>query len=223
MENLDKKDKFFLKFNIYFIKRSKFAIAIKFLKHMKIDNKSRVSFIFQLIYTVIFTLLVVGGFLNFLAEERIDENIPNETFLVLLFIILIIVYYLGPPIFFYDSLGETTTIKNRTSYPMDIFNSDIKYAEFPKRKIKGFKVVKRWFFKKSLRLILQSNKSNSGRTAITYNITYLTKREINDLKISLTDITKENKDNAKFNQALKQKFNNNFYNTEKQGERNAGE
>lgn len=190
---------------------------------MKIDNKNRVSFIFQFIYTVVFTLLIVGGFLNFLAEERIDENIPNEIFLVLLFLILIIIYFLGPPIFFYDSLGETTTIKNRTSYPMDIFNSDIKYAEFPKRKIKGFKITKKVFFKKSLRLILQSNKSNSGRTAITYNITYLKESEITDLKISLTEITKENKDNAKFYQALKHKFNSNFYNTEKQGEKNAGE
>ena len=182
---------------------------------MKIDNKHRVSFIFQFIYTVVFTLLIIGGFLNFLAEERIDENIPNETFLVLLFVVLIVIYYLGPPIFSYDSLGETTTIKNRSSYPMDVFNSDVKYAEFPKRKIKGFKIVKRFFFKKSLRLILQSNKANSGRTAITYNITYLTKSEINDLKISLTDITKDNKDNAKYHQALKQKFNSNFYNTKK--------
>ena len=190
---------------------------------MKIDNKLRIGFIFQFIYTVVFTLLVVGGFLNFLAEERIDENIPNETFLILLFVILVILYFLGPPIFLYDSVGETTTIKNRTSYPMDIFNSDVKYAEFPKRKIKGFKVFKRLFFKKNLRLILQSNKSSSGRTAITYNITYLTQSEVRDLKISLTNIVKDNKDNAKFYQALKQKFNSNFYNTEKQGEKNAGE
>lgn len=190
---------------------------------MKIDNKSRVSFIFQFIYTIVFILLALGVFLNFLAEERIDENIPNETFLVLLFLILILLYFLGPPIFFYDSIGETTTIKNRTSYPMDIFNSDIKYAEFPKRKIKGFKIVKGWFFKKKLKLILQSNKSNSGRTVITYNITYLTKSEISDLKDSLMSITKYNKDNAKFYQVLKQKFNSNFYNTEKQGKTNAGE
>lgn len=164
---------------------------------MKIDNKKKVAPILEIIYVVIAFLLIIGFFFSFIAEERFDPRIPNGVLLVIAFLILGYLYWLGHAVFFYDSSGEAITIKNQSFTPLPFLNKDVKLAEFPRRKIKRYRIKKIFPFKKKLKLTLHSNKSMSGKTSITYDISYLTGKEIRDLKISLSNIAKENARNEK--------------------------
>lgn len=63
--------------------------------------------------------------------------------------------------------------------------------EFPKYKLQKFEVIDLFLMK---RLYITISSKNSGSTILRYEISYLTKREISDLKISLNKVVKANKE-----------------------------
>lgn len=112
----------------------------------------------------------------------------NTRYLFLIFPLILIIIYLirGRQIFEYDSDGETLNFKNRGIIP---FRESIVSDEVPKYQLKNYNVVNGFIFKK-LHIIITRKKSNI--VTLKYDISYLTKREIRDLKHSLNKVIKAN-------------------------------
>ena len=64
--------------------------------------------------------------------------------------------------------------------------------EFPKYKLLKYEILDLLFVRR-LYIILRSKKSKE--VMLKYDISYLTKKELNDLKFSLSKVSKENRDN----------------------------
>ncbi|MBD3904505.1 hypothetical protein NAL32_07735 [Chryseobacterium sp. Ch-15] len=135
-------------------------------------------------------MILSGGCISFIID-RIRFNILDEKsyFLIVIPVVLLIVMYLhGRQIFEYDSEGEAIHFRNRSIFPF--FNKP-QSDEFPKYKLVKFEMISILFFRRLYVTILSKN---SGTTTLKYEISYLTRKEVNDLKTSLNKIIIANKE-----------------------------
>ena len=95
----------------------------------------------------------------------------------------------GRQIFEYDSDGEALNFKNKN---VVLFLDKPLSDEFPKYKLKSYEIVNALIFKR-LYVTISSKKSNA--IILKYDVSYLSKKELNDLKLSLSKVTKNNKTN----------------------------
>ena len=116
----------------------------------------------------------------------------NESVLFVLLPVVLLILFLvrGRQIFEYDSDGEAVNFKNRNIIPF--LSKEIR-DEFPKYKILSYEVVNAIFFKK-LFVKIKSRKEHHQAIILKYDISYLTDKEIKDLKFSLKKIIKANKE-----------------------------
>ena len=110
-------------------------------------------------------------------------------FLVIPTLIIVIFYLRGRQIFEYDSDGEALNFKNKN---VVLFLDKPLSDEFPKYKLKSYEIVNALIFKR-LYVTISSKKSNA--IILKYDVSYLSKKELNDLKLSLSKVTKNNKTN----------------------------
>ena len=97
-------------------------------------------------------------------------------------------YLNGRQIFEYDSDGEAVHFRNRNIIP---FLSKPLSDEFPKYKLIKYETVNMFFVK---RLYITISSKSSGTTMLKYEISYLTRKEVSDLRMSLNKIIKANKE-----------------------------
>ncbi|ROI00013.1 hypothetical protein [Chryseobacterium daecheongense] len=156
---------------------------------MRLSNRNKVP-VYNFINTVLLMMLLGGVAAFFLEEYRFDVLGEESYLLIIVPILLLIVYYLsGRQVFEYDSDGEALNFKNRNALPfLDKALSD----EFPKYKLMKYEVVNLYFVK---RLYITISSKNSGSTILKYEISYLTRKEISDLKVSLNKVIKANNEN----------------------------
>ena len=110
--------------------------------------------------------------------------------LIIIPVIMLILFYLrGKQIFEYDSDGETLIFKNRSIISPDKKNN---VDEFPKYKLMDYNIVNSLFFRK-LYITVFSKKNN--KVVLKYDISYLTNKELSDLKVSLRKVLSTNKEN----------------------------
>lgn len=135
-------------------------------------------------------MILVGGICAFLLERYRFDVLGSESFLLIIVPILIIVLFIlaGKQIFEYESDGEAVNFKNRNIIP---FIEKRVSDEFPKYKVIDYDVVNVPLFKR-LYITISSKKSHT--TILKYEISYLTKQEVSDLKRSLSKIIKNNKE-----------------------------
>ena len=102
----------------------------------------------------------------------------------------LIFYLRGRQIFEYDSDGEALNFKNRNVLFYEKAISD----EFPKYKLISYEIIDALIFRK-----LYVNISSKKNKIITlkYDVSYLSKKELKDLKFSLSKVIKENKENKR--------------------------
>lgn len=155
---------------------------------MRLSNRNKAS-----VYNSLSTLLLmmaVFGIVIFMANRYRFNALGNESYLLIIVpaLLLIIFYISGRQIFEYDSDGEALNFKNRNIIP---FLSKPLHDEFPKYKLIKYDVVSIFFFK---RLYITVSSKNSGSTMLKYQISYLTRKEVNDLKLSLNKVVKANKE-----------------------------
>ena len=157
---------------------------------MRLSNRSRIP-IYNFVLTLINVLIVIG-LAGFILEKTRLAMFGNESILfVLLPVVLLIVFLVrGRQIFEYDSDGEAVNFKNRNIIPF--LSKEIR-DEFPKYKILSYEVVNAIFFKK-LFVKIKSRKEHHQAIILKYDISYLTDKEIKDLKFSLKKIIKANKE-----------------------------
>ena len=99
----------------------------------------------------------------------------------------LIFYLRGRQIFEYDSDGEALNFKNRNVLFYEKPISD----EFPKYKLISYEIIDVLIFRK-----LYINVSSKKNKVITlkYDVSYLSKKELKDLKFSLSKVIKENQE-----------------------------
>jgi len=155
---------------------------------MRLNNRTKAP-----VYNFINALLlltVVGCIGAFLLEEYRFNVLGSESYLLIIvpILLLILFYFSGRQIFEYDSDGEAIHFRNRNIIPF--LNKPLS-DEFPKYKLIKYEVVRILFIK---RLYITISSKNSGSTILKYEVSYLTLKEINDLKVSLNKVVKTNKE-----------------------------
>ena len=155
---------------------------------MRLSNKSKEP-IYNFIFSVLLMSLLIGVVL-FIVERYRLYFLGNESYLLLIIpiVILILFHFRGKQIFEYDSDGEALNFKNRN---VITFLDKVVSDEFPKYKLLNYEVVNALLFKR-LYITISSKKSNS--VILRYDISYLTNKEIKDLKFSLNKVLKANKE-----------------------------
>ncbi|HAO08090.1 MAG TPA: hypothetical protein DCQ50_14150 [Chryseobacterium sp.] len=155
---------------------------------MRLSNRNKIS-VYSFISTLL-AMLLVGGIGAYILEEYKFRILGKEELLLIFVPIILVVlfYFNGRQIFEYDSDGEALHFRNRNIIP---FLQKPLSDEFPKYKLQKFEVVDLFFMK---RLYVTISSKNSGSTILRYEISYLTKREISDLKVSLNKVVKANKE-----------------------------
>ena len=155
---------------------------------MRLSNRSRIP-IYNFVLTLINVLIVIG-LAGFILEKTRLAMFGNESVLFVLFPIVLLILFLvrGRQIFEYDSDGEAVNFKNRNIIPF--LSKEIR-DEFPKYKILSYEVVNAIVFKK-LYIKIKSKKEHIA--VLKYDISYLTDKEIKDLKFSLKKIIKANRE-----------------------------
>ncbi|MEC5395353.1 hypothetical protein [Bergeyella sp. RCAD1439] len=155
---------------------------------MRLSNRSK-SGTYGFINTVLLMVLASGVALFVLNEFReVISGWSRYLLLAVPFLLWSIFYFRGRQIFEYDSDGEALNFKNRSVRP-SLWRplSD----EFPKYKLADYTVVDGVFFR-HLYVVLSSRKAHGVR--LKYDVSYLSVKELGDLKYSLSKIVKENRE-----------------------------
>ncbi|MDR2236904.1 MAG: hypothetical protein LBE92_12335 [Chryseobacterium sp.] len=155
---------------------------------MRLSNRSKAP-VYNFVNTLLL-MMVVFGIAAFLLNEYRFQAVGKISYLLLIVPILILgLFYLnGRQIFEYDSDGEALNFKNRNIIP---FLDKPLHDEFPKYKLIEYEIVSIFFLR---RLYVKITSKNSGSTMLKYDISYLTGKEVNDLKLSLNKVVKTNKE-----------------------------
>ncbi|MBU4539046.1 MAG: hypothetical protein L6264_04250 [Weeksellaceae bacterium] len=138
----------------------------------------------------LFLLAFLFGVIAFTLEKyRFDILGSESVFLIIVPAVFLCVFYLrGRQIFEYDSDGEALNFKNRNV--LVFFDKPIS-DEFPKYKLMNYEIVNAVIFK---RLFITISSKKNHPIILKYDVSYLTKKELNDLKISLSKVIKTNQE-----------------------------
>lgn len=98
-----------------------------------------------------------------------------------------IIFLKGKQIFEYDSDGEALNFKN---YSIISFFGKESRDEFPKYKLISYDILNAILFN---RLYIKINSKKKRESILKYDISYLSSKEIKDLRLSLNKIVRENK------------------------------
>ena len=155
---------------------------------MILTNKNKAGY-FHFLSTLVL-MIFIFGIMAFLLEYFIYDYFGWEQWLFLFipFCCAALFYARGRQIFEYDSDGEALNFKNRNVF---LFYDKNLSDEFPKYKLQKYEIINLIILKKLY--ITVSSKKGHGIT-LRYDISYLTKKEIDDLKFSLSKVIKNNKE-----------------------------
>ena len=158
---------------------------------MRLNNRNK-SGLYNFLMTLLLMLLI-AGIIGFLLERyKFDILGWESSFLIILPVLLLAIFFIrGRQIFEYDSDGEALNFKNRN---IILFLDKPLNDEFPKYKLMKYEVVNALIFKR-LYITISSKKNNV--TTLKYDISYLTKKQLMDLKVSLSKVVRTNQENKR--------------------------
>lgn len=155
---------------------------------MRLNNRNKAGF-YNFISTTILLIFVFGCGAFFMELFKFDFLGKGTTALLIIVpsFLGLIFYLRGRQIFEYDSDGEALNFKNRNV----LFYQKAISDEFPKYKLVSYEIIDVLILQK-----LYINVSSKKNKVITlkYDISYLSKKELKDLKFSLSKVIKENQE-----------------------------
>lgn len=155
---------------------------------MRLSNRKKVP-VYNFFNILLLMMLSAGSVCFIIDRMKFDVLEEKSYLLIIIPIILLIINYLyGRQIFEYDSEGEALHFRNRNIVP---FIDKPLNDEFPKYKLIKFEMVSILFFS---RLYLTVSSKNGGSAILKYETSYLTRKEVNDLKTSLNKVINANKE-----------------------------
>ncbi|MFK5889485.1 MAG: hypothetical protein QM486_02000 [Flavobacteriaceae bacterium] len=155
---------------------------------MKFNNHKRVKNTKQFYNTLLIISLAIFVFIAITPIHNTRFNMVKYIFLGFAFLIVILAV-LGNGYFEYDSTGMVVIIKNDGIYKKEMAPLAIKTIEFPKKKLKDFK-IKNYLVYRALNIYLHSK--DKGTIKKHFNITNLSKKRAKHLKQSLKKVIREN-------------------------------
>jgi len=155
---------------------------------MRLSNRKKIP-VYNF-FNILLLIILSGGCVGFILDKMRFDILDEKSYLLIIIpvILLIIIYLHGKQIFEYDSDGEALHFRNRNIIPF--LNKPLS-DEFPKYKLIKFEMVSLLFFS---RLYVTISSKNSGTTTLKYETSYLTRKEVNDLKLSLNKVVNANKE-----------------------------
>lgn len=155
---------------------------------MRLNNRNKIDY-YHFLFTALMLLLFLGILGFFLEIYRFNIlGISRWLLLIVPLILFLIFLFLGRQIFEYDSDGEALHFKNRNIFPL--FGKPLN-DEFPKYKLLKYEIVNAFIFK---RLYVTISSKKSPILVLKYEISYLTDKQIKDLKLSLNKVIKANQE-----------------------------
>ncbi len=152
---------------------------------MRLHNKQRYTF-FKLYYLLL-VLVVLFDVVRTGLEGSLSGLPPISPIMIAVGLFFI---YRGLPVFEFDSDGEVLIFTAKEPFLQPFSKLFFKHTEFPKRKLKSFKISS-WPFRRSLILSVDSKEGNAKRIKVP--ISYLRKSEVRDLERSLRGTLRKNK------------------------------
>ncbi|AZA59589.1 hypothetical protein EG340_00360 [Chryseobacterium indoltheticum] len=155
---------------------------------MRLSNRKKVP-VYNF-FNILLLMILSGGCMGFIVDKMRFDILDEKSYILIIVpaILLIINYLYGRQIFEYDSEGEALHFRNRNIVP---FIDKPLNDEFPKYKLIKFEMVSILFFR---RLYVTVSSKNGGSAILKYETSYLTKKEVNDLKTSLNKVINANKE-----------------------------
>lgn len=160
---------------------------------MRINNK-RVNVYIEALYNLLFIGLIFSIILLFIPISVLLKHISPYILIGIFLLAIFLLYKMGHMHVEYNSDGEILNIKTQDPFWIKYFPRSRTIVDFPKSKLMSFKIENN-FLRKRLILYVTSKRSHSGYTKLTFNVTFLNKTEISDLKRSLNRIVKRNQEN----------------------------
>ena len=152
---------------------------------MRLNNRNKAGY-FQFLSILVLMVLVGGMVLYFIDRSNERINLGSILLLVIPLFFALIFYLRGSQIFEYDSDGEALNFRNKN---VVFFLNKAKSDEFPKYKLLNYEIVNMLLFKR-LYVTISSKKSKS--LILKYDISYLSGKEVADLKSSLKKVLRKN-------------------------------
>ena len=155
---------------------------------MRLSNRKKVP-VYNF-FNILLLMILSGGCIGFIVDKMRFDILDEKSYILIIVpaILLIINYLYGRQIFEYDSEGEALHFKNRNIIP---FIDKPLNDEFPKYKLIKFEMISVLFFS---RLYVTVSSKNGGSAILKYETSYLTRKEVNDLKTSLNKVINANKE-----------------------------
>ena len=155
---------------------------------MRLHNKQRYSFFkfyyLLLILTILFDLVRAG------LDGSFGDLPLVSPFVMILGLVL---WYRGLPVFEFDSDGEVLIISAKEPFLAGFSKSFSKHSEFPKRKLRSFR-IRSYPFRKILIVSIDSKEGTPKKTK--FPISYMRKGEVRDIERSLRRVLKREKEGA---------------------------
>jgi hypothetical protein len=155
---------------------------------MKFNNQKRLKnkkHIYSILFIILFTIFVFVA-LTPIHNEKF--NLIKYVFLVIALLIAVHII-IGNEYFEYDSTGMIVILKNDSIIKKDFFPLTVKTIEFPKEKLKDFK-INNYIIYRSLSVYVSSKEN--GIIKQRFNITNISKKRAKYLKQSLKKVIREN-------------------------------
>lgn len=157
---------------------------------MRLSNRNKTP-VYSFIYSLAGIVFILG-IIAFILEINKFDIFGEKAWVLLLIpsLLFIFLYWLGRPIFEYDSDGEALNFRN--NHILYILAKKNAKDEFPKYKLIKFNIVNALIFRK-LYIYISSKKTHV--LVLKYDISFLSSKQVKDLKFSLNKVMKLNKEN----------------------------
>ncbi len=157
---------------------------------MRLSNRDRKP-MFSFIYSLAGIIFILG-IIAFILEINQFDIFGRKAWVLLAVPLLIfcVLYILGRPIFEYDSDGLALNFRNNHILYL-LAKKNLK-DEFPKYKLIKFNIIHVFFFK---RLYVYITSKKSHVLILKYDISFLGRKQMKDLKFSLSKVVKTNREN----------------------------
>ena len=158
---------------------------------MRLSNRNKVP-VYSFIYSLAGIVFILG-IIAYILEINKFDIFGRKAWVLLGFptLMSLFLYLLGKPVFEYDSDGEALNFRN--NHILYLLSKKNAKDEFPKYKLIKFNLVNVFFFKK---LYIYINSKKSHVVILKYDISFLSKKQVKDLKFSLNKVLKLNKENV---------------------------
>ena len=158
---------------------------------MRLSNRNKVP-VYSFIYSLAGIVFILG-IIAYILEINKFDIFGRKAWVLLAFpaLMSLFLYLLGKPVFEYDSDGEALNFTN--NHILYLLSKKNAKDEFPKYKLIKFNLVNVFFFKK---LYIYINSKKSHVVILKYDISFLSKKQVKDLKFSLNKVLKLNKENV---------------------------